>query len=300
MPPTVPSLARGTAARLYVVGDPIVHSLSPALHLAAYRVLGMPWSYAAARVPAGGLAGFVDDVIADSDEAPLRGLSVTMPLKREAAALTSAASSLVVETGIANTLTWQRLADGNAGVVVRADNTDVYGVVSAVSGRPWAESIAIIGSGATAISALYAARELACAHVHFSARNAEAAESLAVRARALGLDASVSGLDRVPPVDAVIDTLPGDAAGLGDIVPRQEGGWMLSVAYAGGESEAARGWKRRGGVTVDGRYMLLHQALRQVQLFVAGSVEIALPREAEVLSAMQAVLGVGGDTAVTV
>ena len=64
--------------RCAVLGDPIEHSLSPVLHRAAYAELGLDWTYDAVRVPAGGLAAFVDDLDAD-----WRGLSLTMPLKRE-------------------------------------------------------------------------------------------------------------------------------------------------------------------------------------------------------------------------
>ena len=65
--------------RCAVLGDPIEHSLSPALHRAAYAALGLDWTYDAVRVPSGGLGDYVDGL---DDE--WRGLSLTMPLKREA------------------------------------------------------------------------------------------------------------------------------------------------------------------------------------------------------------------------
>ena len=46
-------------ARLAVLGSPIAHSLSPDLHRAAYRVLGLDWSYEAIEVGKDGLADFV-------------------------------------------------------------------------------------------------------------------------------------------------------------------------------------------------------------------------------------------------
>jgi shikimate dehydrogenase len=84
--------------RCAVVGDPIGHSLSPTLHRAAYDAMGLDWSYSAERVPAGGLASFVASL---GEE--WRGLSVTAPLKREAAELASTVSSLVSLAGVANT-----------------------------------------------------------------------------------------------------------------------------------------------------------------------------------------------------
>jgi len=82
-----------------VLGDPIAHSLSPLLHRAAYDACGLDWEYDAHRVPAGGLAAFVDGL-----DASWRGLSVTAPLKREAASRADEVSPTVVRAGVANTL----------------------------------------------------------------------------------------------------------------------------------------------------------------------------------------------------
>ena len=68
--------------RCGVLGDPIAHSLSPVLHRAAYAELGLDWTYDAHRVPAGGLAVLPRR----ARRRTWRGLSLTMPLKREALA----------------------------------------------------------------------------------------------------------------------------------------------------------------------------------------------------------------------
>ena len=68
--------------RCAVLGDPIAHSLSPALHRAGYAALGLDWSYDAVRVADGGLAAYLRGL-----DPTWRGLSLTMPLKREAMAL---------------------------------------------------------------------------------------------------------------------------------------------------------------------------------------------------------------------
>ncbi len=103
-----------------VVGDPIAHSLSPLLHRAAYDACGLEWEYDAHRVLAGGLAAFVDGL-----DASWRGLSVTAPLKREAAERADEVSPMVIRAGVANTLVQ---ADGRW----FADNTDVPGAGAAI------------------------------------------------------------------------------------------------------------------------------------------------------------------------
>ena len=124
--------------RCAVLGDPIAHSLSPALHQACYAAVGLDWTYEAHRVAAGELAGFVRGL-----DASWRGLSLTMPLKREAADLASAVSPVAEDAGAVNTLL---LLDG----ALHGDNTDVPGAVAALRARydgpvtratvPWAES----------------------------------------------------------------------------------------------------------------------------------------------------------------
>lgn len=283
MPRTAPDLgARLVPARasLCVVGDPIAHSLSPAIHKAAYRALGIDWSYTAERVPAGALAAFVD-----AHTPRLRGVSVTMPLKREAFALATDASDLAAHMGIANTLVAR--PTNHAGEF-RAENTDVHGIVGAVAGLSVPTSIAIIGSGATALSAIFAASELGCAEVRIRARNTDAARGLASRARELGLAASVADLNDPVTADAIIHTLPGDAAGLGAVHPRIPGAWMLAVAYgSGANSLLMERWSAEGGIVVSGREMLLHQALLQVRLFVTGSIDDVLDDEDRVFAAMR-------------
>ena len=68
--------------RAAVLGSPIAHSLSPALHRAAYASLGLRWTYEAIEVDEAGLAGFLAGL-----DRSWAGLSLTMPLKEEAARL---------------------------------------------------------------------------------------------------------------------------------------------------------------------------------------------------------------------
>jgi shikimate dehydrogenase len=102
-----------------VVGDPVAHSLSPVLHRAGYAALGLDWTYDAHRVPQGSLIDFV------AAEPDWRGLSVTMPLKREALLLASSASDRARRVGAANTL----VQDSHG---IRADNTDIVGASAAL------------------------------------------------------------------------------------------------------------------------------------------------------------------------
>jgi shikimate dehydrogenase len=102
-----------------VLGSPIAHSLSPALHRAAYAELGLDdWTYEAVECDEAALAAFVTSRGPD-----WAGLSLTMPLKRTVLPLLAYADPLAVIAGGANTVVFR--PDGRYGY-----NTDVQGIVS--------------------------------------------------------------------------------------------------------------------------------------------------------------------------
>jgi len=129
-----------------VVGSPIEQSLSPVLHTAAYKHLGLDFAYGKNEVPAGGLRNF----LSSSD---LSGVSVTMPLKVEAFALAASHDQDSLTTGVSNTLV--RSTGGWRGF-----NTDVYGISQALSDVSEPRNTLVIGSGATARSGLVALAKL--------------------------------------------------------------------------------------------------------------------------------------------
>src|SRR5215831_17591131 len=138
-----------------VLGSPIAHSLSPALHTAAYAALGLDdWTYQAIECDEAGLPAFVRSRGPD-----WAGLSLTMPLKRTVLPLLRRADPLAAATGGANTVVFR--ADGRYGY-----NTDVQGITDALAesgvagGGDPNRRVTIVGGGATACSALAAVREL--------------------------------------------------------------------------------------------------------------------------------------------
>jgi shikimate dehydrogenase len=108
--------------RCAVLGDPVEHSLSPVLHRAAYAALGLDWTYDAVRVPAGGLSAFLAGLGPE-----WRGLSLTMPLKREAVPLLTSQDRWTQASGSANTVLLDP-AGGRHGL-----NTDVPGAEAALA-----------------------------------------------------------------------------------------------------------------------------------------------------------------------
>jgi shikimate dehydrogenase len=244
--------------RCAVLGDPVAHSLSPALHAAGYAEVGLAdWSYDAVRVPAGSLAGFVTDL-----DATWRGLSITAPLKREALAFASSVTDRARLAGGVNTLV--RSESGWAG-----DNTDLPGAVSAIRERyagPVRSGV-ILGGGATAASVGLALAELGATALTLAVREpARAAETAA----ALVAHPSAPVVDTVPldslsvAADVVVSTIP-VAAQTPELVARCAGAPVVfEVTYNTWPTPLSAA---ATGVVVSGLDLLVHQAVLQFEQF---------------------------------
>jgi len=273
--------------RLAVLGSPIGHSKSPLLHRAAYRELGLDWSYEATEVTGETLPGFVRNLGAE-----WRGLSLTMPLKRDVLPLLTRRDALVDLTGGANTVLVTE--SGLAGF-----NTDVYGLVEALrgSGVVQVSAVHLIGAGATAASVLVAVASLGTTEVLITTRSPEKATALLELATSLGISATATGLsggrgDFIP--DLVVSTLPGGTR-VDLPLPAEvlSGRALLDVAYDPWPTPLAARFLGAGGRVISGLEMLVNQALAQVRIFVTGSPHTPVDNEALVLQSMRTSVGLG-------
>ena len=282
--------------RAYVLGHPIAHSLSPALHRAAYAYLGeanleydrrdtlpddLPAIMRGVRHPKG------------TEDAPyIAGLSVTMPLKTAVIQYCDEISEMAQVTGAVNTV-YPR------GEKVLGDNTDVIGIVNALrhaglEPQPLKDSAAIVGGGATAISALTALHQLGYSRVSVYARSLHKLGDLQAVAECLGVQLSTVALAEFPAEqkarrhNPVISTLPARAADdwapqLADPAGASNPAGasathrpvLLDVAYNPWPSVLASAWEASGGAVVSGLEMLLYQAVEQVLLFTGRTLQPA-------------------------
>lgn len=253
----------GGTRRCAVLGSPIAHSLSPALHRAAYAELGLDWSYDAHEVDEGGLAGFLAGL-----GPAWRGLSLTMPLKRVAIALCDEVSDLALTVDAVNTVLLDD--DGRR----RGTNTDVAGMVAAFRERGVTElrDALLVGVGATACSALAALAELKVGSVRALARDPSRAVTLRRVGERLGVPVQVDRWagptepDAQPPVHAVVSTVPAEAVRAvgGAVADRAE--VVFDVLYHPWPTPLAEAALAAGRVVLGGLDLLVHQAARQVEL----------------------------------
>ncbi|WP_417562559.1 shikimate dehydrogenase [Microbacterium sp.] len=270
---------------LEVWGDPIEHSRSPELHAAAYRTLGLDWRYGRRRVDE---ASFADELATLGTDH--RGLSLTMPLKGVAHRAARTLDRRAELSGAVNTLLLA--PDGPHGF-----NTDVGGIARDLAAHGFAEvdEARLVGSGATATSALMALAELGARRVHVCARRPEAVAPLAELGSRLGVTVAAERLDAAAaaPVPLTLATLPGGASLADDVADAvaAHGGTLYDVVYGHWPTDLARAWQRRAGgdarEVIAGIGMLVEQALLQVRIFVAGDPDAPLPDEDRVLTAMR-------------
>ncbi len=186
--------------RAAVLGSPVGHSLSPALHRAGYAAAGLTdWCYEPIECDGDALPGLVR-----SRSAEWAGFSVTMPGKSAAAAVADTRSARVQALGVANTLVRR---DGGW----HADNTDVDGLVGALraAGAPPIRSALILGGGGTAAAVLAALAELGTSDVIIAGRRPASTTSAQAVADTLGLPLRVIGWDTGVVGAAAADSRPG-------------------------------------------------------------------------------------------
>jgi len=265
------------ATRAAVLGSPIAHSLSPVLHAAGYRELGLAdWSYEAIECDEQGLAGLLDSLGPD-----WAGLSLTMPLKRAVLPLLDSTEPLAREVGAANTVL---LGAGGR----RGYNTDVPGMVAALrqAGVTAAGPALVLGGGATACSALAALREIGASDIAVAVRSRARAEPLRAVARRLGLDVRL--IDFGPDLARVrwqllISTVP--AAGAEATASHLKTGAVVAeavfdVVYDPWPTVLAQAAGAAGLTVISGYELLVQQAVGQFELMTGRHAPIEAMREA--------------------
>ena len=269
--------------RLAVLGSPIAHSKSPLIHYAAYSVLGLPWTYDRSEV----IGAALGDYLGTLDES-WRGLSLTMPLKRDVLPFLTDSDPLVDTVGAANTVLF---GDDR----IRGFNTDVFGVEQSFrdAGVTSLGTVLVLGGGATAASVIAGVARLGASAVTLSVRTPTKAQALVALGARLGIDVAARTWGDVADVtpDAVVSTVPGGQNDLEFPAPLRAHSVLFDVAYDPWPSKAARQWTDVGGRVIPGIDLLVNQAAGQIRVFVAGDPEVPLPREPEVIAAMRAAVG---------
>jgi len=246
------------ATRVYgVVGDPIAHSLSPAIMNAAFRRENVNAVFLALH------AKTLKDLLTCVREIPIYGISVTMPYKEAILPHLDNTDSHTAKIGACNTVV--RAQDGK----LYGFNTDAAGVVRPLERRlPTLEGarILVLGAGGAARAAVFGLKERG-AEVYILNRSAAPARKLAHRARARIMKRA--DLKKMA-FDVIVNATP---VGMGNTreSPLEEkeinARYVFDMVYDPAETRLMKLARERGAQTIPGVEMFVHQAARQFEIW---------------------------------
>ena len=261
--PADPALAISGRTRVAgIIGSPVSHSLSPAMHNAGFAACGLDWRYVAFEVPAGGAGGALDAVRALG----LAGLSVTMPHKADVAALVDERSATVEALGAVNT--GLVAPDGR----LRGESTDGEGLLDTLrldhGIDPAGMAAVVLGAGGAARAAVRALADAGCREVVVVNRTASRGAAAAALA---GQRGRAGGQEDVGGADLLVQATP---LGMGDdgtlpVDPRclRAGQVVADLVYHPLRTPLLAAAAAQGCRTVDGLGLLVHQGARQLELW---------------------------------
>ncbi|HEV2107245.1 MAG TPA: shikimate dehydrogenase [Thermomicrobiales bacterium] len=256
-----------TKFRLGVIGDPVAHSISPAIQQAAFDAIGLPTTYERWQTSQDELNGRIASLRADD----VLGANVTVPHKQAVMPFLDEVRPVALRAGAVNTIVHR---DGH----LSGDNTDVYGFQAALAGAgvdAAARSALVLGAGGAAhgvilgLAALEVTRTLVwnrnaarahelaadlgsvplivCDSSHAALQRAVAGASLLINATSVGWHG-----DEVPIPLAMLDQLGRDAV-------------VMDLTYR--DTAFLRAARARGMQTLDGLPMLVYQGARAFELW---------------------------------
>ncbi len=267
--------------RLGVLGWPVAHSRSPAMHNAALAALAMDdWHYQRLPLP----PQLFSETTRALAAAGFAGVNVTIPHKHAALALADRASAAAREIGAANTLSF-------SGGEILAENTDAPGLIAALGFSPRGMRALVLGAGGSARAAAWALREAGASEVSVWNRTAERATALArdlgvravaapepadllVNCTAVGLEHDHGGIERSATEDCALNQLGltfdqlGEYANVADLVYRSTPTPLLAAAGS------------QGARTLDGLEILLAQGALSFELWTARKPPLEVMRAA--------------------
>lgn len=261
---TYPVKNLSNETRVYgVVGDPIGHSLSPAIHNACFKDLNYPGVYLPFHVSVSDFSQAINEF----NRIPVEGLSVTIPHKERAFKIASTSSDLAKQIGAANTLV-------KTNVGYHAENTDATGIIAAIKTKLGdslkSMNVLVLGAGGVSRAAVFALKNAGC-NVKLTNRSEERAEMLAVDAGVQNIPWSQRGSFK--------SGLLVNCTSVGMHPNKDDSPWdskwftkghiAFDTVYNPIETRFLREAAEAHAVTIDGVEMFVHQAAEQFNLFTS-------------------------------
>jgi shikimate dehydrogenase len=262
--------------RLGVLGWPVAHSRSPAMHNAALAALDLPdWRYQLLPLP----PHLFEQTVRALPAAGFVGANATIPHKQAALALADEASAAARAIGAANTLSFKN--DGT----IAAENTDAPGLIAAMTLAPRARTVLVLGAGGSARAAVWGL-------LHAGAREVFLYNRTSARATALADELGASAVARPCPADILVNctsvglqpsaSTPGGVLSELGLMHDQLGeySYVIDLVYTDAPSALLGAARDAGAQTLDGLEVLLAQGALSLELWTGRPAPIAVMRRA--------------------
>jgi shikimate dehydrogenase len=267
-----------SATRLGVVGWPVAHSRSPAMHNAALEAVGLSdWRYQLLPVP----SELFDETVRALPAAGFHGVNITIPHKEAALRLATDPTPRARAIGAANTLLFAASGEGGGGPRIEADNTDAPALIEALPTAPAGRTALVLGAGGSARAAVWALLDAGAAEVWVWNRTPARAKALTERLGGSPVDSSrpadllihctSTGLDGN---DSTFKQLPLAA----DDLARYD--CVVDLVYTPHETALVRAARERGISVVDGLDLLVRQGALSFERFTGRPAPLDVMRAA--------------------
>jgi shikimate dehydrogenase len=249
-----------------VIGDPIDHSLSPAIHNAAFAFLGMDCTYIAYRIPRGELAEGINAL----KRINIAGFNVTIPHKIEVMKLLDDTDEVCRTIGATNTV-------NNENGKLKGYNTDMDGFLEPIKQRNQSckdANVLLIGAGGAARAIVAAVAKEKAHKITIANRTREKAEELVKFANTLGLGSEYTDLTNAGEIAGnfnfiVNATSVGMKNNISPISTRKinKNCTVYDIVYMPVDTELLEQSKKQGATIIYGWEMLLAQAMRSFEIW---------------------------------
>jgi len=264
--------------RVFLLGYPLGHSLSPVMHNAAFQNLGLDWRYELLEIPPAQIAHAVTRV----REEDCAGANVTIPHKQAVIPFLDQLAEHAQQVGAVNTLVKR---DGK----LIGDNTDVYGLTLALreaSVELRDARVAILGAGGAARAAAFALAEAEATSITILNRTASRAESLASDGQKFfpNVKFAVNALAMLSEATLIINATSVGMSPHADASPMPTrfpcGAVAFDMVYRPPRTMFLRDADRDGARGVGGIAMLVHQGALALELWTGRRAPVETMRDA--------------------
>ena len=250
-----------------IIGDPIDHSLSPAIHNAAFTTLGLNCSYIAFRVQEGQLKNSMDSLRAIN----IGGFNVTMPHKVTVLNYVDGSDKIVEMVGAANTV-------NNEGGKFHAYNTDVVGFIEPLRQRKidlnGCEVLILGAGGAARAVAVALSQEKGVSKINIFNRDIDRSTNLANIINKSGIETSTISQNDVQKIafrsNLIINTTPLGMKNEQSLIKTSsisKEAIVYDIVYRPIETKLLENAKTAGAQVIYGYEMLLEQAIASFKIW---------------------------------